>query len=187
MEPGGGQADHGGGPKRCGQKWRIVAQALPGRSDDSVRNRWKRLSALEAEAKQQANAVAGQMADALGFTPPPSIAEESEGSLARAEWSGAGGGAAAASGAATAAKPAKPKVDRLAWSKAEDAEIVRSVQQHGLKWGRISQNLPGRTAHAIRNRFHRLQTLQVEQAAAARAASQPQDTAWKWQEMDSKS
>ena len=32
VEPGGGQADHGGGPKRCGQKWRIVAQALPGRS-----------------------------------------------------------------------------------------------------------------------------------------------------------
>ena len=27
--------------------------------------------------------------------------------------------------------------------------------------------MPGRTAHAIRNRFHRLQQLQAEQAAAA--------------------
>ena len=41
------------------------------------------------------------------------------------------------------------------------------MQAYGLKWGRISQNLPGRTAHAIRNRFHRLQQLQQEQAAAA--------------------
>jgi hypothetical protein len=53
------------------------------------------------------------------------------------------------------------------YAQAEDAEIVRCVQTYGLKWGRISQNLPGRTAHAIRNRFHRLQQLQAEQAASS--------------------
>ena len=47
--------------------------------------------------------------------------------------------------------------------------IIRSVQEYGLKWGKISAHLPGRTAHAIRNRFHRLQELQKQQAAAANA------------------
>ena len=84
--------------------------------------------------------------------------------------SGTTGGATeggAEGGDAKPPKVQKPKAERLAWSKAEDAEIIRCVQAYGLKWGRISQNLPGRTAHAIRNRFHRLQQLQAEQAAAA--------------------
>ena len=29
----------------------------------------------------------------------------------------------------------------------------------GHKWNKIAERLPGRTDHAIRNRFHRLQTL----------------------------
>ena len=173
-----------------GQKWRIIAAKLPGRSDDAVRNRWKRLS---AEAANQASAVA----DALGFT----------GTLPEGALGDVNGVASAASGSAAPKAPPKPKAERLAWSKAEDAEIIRCVQAVGLKWGymrplaplslkqqqharthahtrtlltlspsllslslcrrRISQNLPGRTAHAIRNRFHRLQQLQAEQAAAA--------------------
>ena len=128
--------------EKNGQKWRVIAAQLPGRSDDAVRNRWKRLS---AEAASQASAVA----DALGI-PLPSVVEGGEGG----------------SGEAAAPKAPKVKAERLAWTKAEDAEIIRCVQSYGLKWGRISQNLPGRTAHAIRNRFHRLQQLQQEQAQA---------------------
>ena len=97
-----------------------------------------------------------------------------------AESAGTAGeaGAAAATAAAAAPKPPpKPKAERLAWSKAEDAEIIRCVQSFGLKWGRISQNLPGRTAHAIRNRFHRLQQLQQEQAAANGNLPLPSPTA----------
>ena len=141
-----------------GQKWRVIATKLPGRSDDAVRNRWKRLS---AEAAGTADAVA----DALGILPMPKV---SEGGGESGESGGAAeGGEAGGEGGAKAKAPAKPKAERLAWSKAEDAEIVRCVQAYGLKWGRISQNLPGRTAHAIRNRFHRLQTLQQEQATAS--------------------
>ena len=126
--------------------------APAGRSDDAVRNRWKRLSADRAG---QANAVA----DALGLTATP------EGGDALPM---PGGTAAAATPAAPKAPP-KPKPERLAWSKAEDDMIIRSVQEYGLKWGKISAHLPGRTAHAIRNRFHRLQELQKQQAAAANA------------------
>ena len=76
------------------------------------------------------------------------------------------GGAAAKAEAKQAANK-----ERVAWSRAEDAKIVECVQSFGLKWSRIAEQLPGRTVHAIRNRFHRLQTLQAEQAALA-AASQ---------------
>jgi len=139
-----------------GQKWRIIAAALPGRSDDAVRNRWKRLS---AEAGGDADA---QLADALGLASTP---EEV---------------AAAKVTAKAAAKEAKPKPERLAWSKTEDAKIVECVQQFGLKWGRISAQLNGRTAHAIRNRFHRLQTLQAEHAAVAAAAPIGSGDGWAW-------
>ena len=131
-----------------GQKWRIIATKLPGRSDDAVRNRWKRLSA----EKEQ---VAAAVADALGI---PGDDKEAKAAAARE---------------AKEARAAKPKPERLAWSKAEDAEIVRCVTEYGLKWGRISQNLPGRTAHAIRNRFHRLQTLQAEQASVQQVVIPP--------------
>ena len=96
-----------------GQKWRLIACKLPGRSDDAVRNRWKRLSSDAAEAD--------------GLAPP--------------------------------ALSPKRRGERVAWSKIEDATIVGAVEEHGLKWGLISAKLPGRTAHAIRNRFHRLQTM----------------------------
>jgi len=138
-----------------GTKWRLIAAKLPGRSDDAVRNRWKRLS---SEQHTATGVVAGgtsadlvktgdRVADALGcFDVGPSGDCEQQ-------------------------HLAKPKAttprERLAWSRMEDAEIVNGVQAHGLKWGLISQSLPGRTAHAIRNRFHRLQMLQAEQAAAA--------------------
>ena len=141
-----------------GQKWRVVAAALPGRSDDAVRNRWKRLT---ANANQQAEAVA----DALFLRSDDDAIEGAGSPRSAADGEASQGAAGDAAAKATAAKPAKPKQERMAWSMAEDAEIVRCVQMYGLKWGRISQNLPGRTAHAIRNRFHRLQTLQAEQAA----------------------
>lgn len=52
-----------------GQKWRVVAQRLVGRSDDAVRNRWKRLNkerlAMAAEAGQ-ASSLGGEMSAADG-------------------------------------------------------------------------------------------------------------------------
>jgi hypothetical protein len=144
---------------KVGQKWRLIAAKLPGRSDDAVRNRWKRLTG----AHSHTSAAAAQVADALGLT--------SDGGPPKPK----------------ASKPRAPKADgaakteRLAWSVAEDDLIVKSVQEMGLKWGKISELLPGRTAHAIRNRFHRLQTLQAEQKAAANQPAPAKPTSWTWQ------
>ena len=54
-------------------------------------------------------------------------------------------------------EPGKP--DRVTWSRYEDELILRSVQALGHKWNRIAERLPGRTEHAIRNRYARLQSL----------------------------
>jgi hypothetical protein len=55
----------------------------------------------------------------------------------------------------------------VSWTRAEDAIIVNSVQELGHKWFQIAQRLPGRTDHAIRNRYHRLQAM-VEDAQLMR-------------------
>ena len=51
------------------------------------------------------------------------------------------------------------KPERVSWTKAEDLTILSGVVELGHRWGQISQTLPGRTEHATRNRFHRLQTM----------------------------
>jgi len=105
--------------------WSSIASQLPGRSDDAVRNRWKRLRDLTDVPPPQ---------------PPPAD------------------GANAAQLAAPA-KPPKRKGDRVTWSRAEDAVIIGSVHAFGHKWGLIAKLLPGRTEHAIRNRYQRLLTI----------------------------
>lgn len=120
-----------------GCKWRIIAAELPGRSDDAVRNRWNRL-------KEAQNAM-GE--------------------------SGAEGGACAAKSSARPPRgsvhaDSSDKPERVSWTRQEDETIVRSVNEFGNKWGKIAARLPGRTEHAIRNRFSRLQSLASEQAAA---------------------
>lgn len=55
------------------------------------------------------------------------------------------------------------KVERVSWTRAEDTIILSSVQELGHKWNQIQTRLPGRTDHAIRNRFHRLQTIMCYQ------------------------
>ena len=48
------------------------------------------------------------------------------------------------------------KEARKGWKKEEDELIRRSVEELGHKWAIIAERLPGRTDHAIRNRWHRL-------------------------------
>ena len=55
------------------------------------------------------------------------------------------------------------KQERMSWTKVEDATIVNGVQELGHKWYQIAQRLPGRTDHAIRNRYHRLQAMMQDQ------------------------
>jgi len=133
-----------------GCKWRIIAAQLPGRSDDAVRNRWNRLK--EAQAPKAPSAALGM---ALG------LEADGEPSMASAEGSvSAGKGAARkARGSSLDEEGSSSKPERISWSRQEDETIVSSVAEIGHKWGRIAQRLPGRTEHAIRNRYSRLQSL----------------------------
>ena len=120
-----------------GCKWRKIAAMLPGRSDDAVRNRWNRLKNEDAAA---AAAEGGE----VSAPPPPKPAAPRKPKAEKEE----GGGA---------------KPERVSWSRAEDATIVHSVAELGHKWYLIAQRLPGRTDHAIRNRYHRLQAMSEDQ------------------------
>eukprot|EP00316_Scyphosphaera_apsteinii_P015753 CAMPEP_0119314290 /NCGR_PEP_ID=MMETSP1333-20130426/32306_1 /TAXON_ID=418940 /ORGANISM="Scyphosphaera apsteinii, Strain RCC1455" /LENGTH=398 /DNA_ID=CAMNT_0007319371 /DNA_START=67 /DNA_END=1263 /DNA_ORIENTATION=+ len=48
--------------------------------------------------------------------------------------------------------------ERGRWSREEDATILNTVVECGRKWRKCAQMMPGRTEHAIRNRFYRLST-----------------------------
>merc|ERR1711924_496391 len=151
---------------------------LPGRSDDAVRNRWNRLkemgigndpplAAPSAKAAALGEAVAGSTS-----TPPFSFS-----SAPMAECDLASTDKFLASSSVVAGEHGRPsatcsavpgekhvasereKPERVSWSRAEDETILRGVSGLGHKWNKISEQLPGRTDHAIRNRFHRLQTL----------------------------
>mmetsp|Transcript_18858 Transcript_18858/g.48187 ORF Transcript_18858/g.48187 Transcript_18858/m.48187 type:complete len:438 (-) Transcript_18858:223-1536(-) len=125
-----------------GCRWRIIASMLPGRSDDAVRNRWNRLK--EAQNPRLPANVNGE----AGLT---------EGS---GKSSGRSGGKYRGSSSADGEGGSKP--ERISWSRQEDETIVSSVADFGHKWGKIALRLPGRTEHAIRNRYSRLQTMLME-------------------------
>ena len=130
---------------------------LQGRSDDAVRNRWSRLKGggdtTTASAPEEAAAAAaprqadrggeggegGAKGDGSGpdAAPPPVRRRSSTGSAGE----DGGGGA---------------KRERIGWTQAEDAIIISTVREIGHKWYRIAQRIPGRTEHAIRNRWQRL-------------------------------
>ena len=86
------------------------------------------------------------------------------------------GGASASRGTGGGVKPRGPKSgrpsregnegeggagkkERTSWTRAEDDIIVRGVAELGHKWYEIARRLPGRTDHAIRNRWSRLQSI----------------------------
>ena len=147
------------GVKQFGYRWRRIASLpqLQGRSDDAVRNRWSRLKGggdtTTASAPEEAAAAAapgqadrggeggegGAKGDGSGpdAAPPPVRRRSSTGSAGE----DGGGGA---------------KRERIGWTQAEDAIIISTVREIGHKWYRIAQRIPGRTEHAIRNRWQRL-------------------------------
>eukprot|EP00322_Chrysochromulina_rotalis_P013396 CAMPEP_0115853790 /NCGR_PEP_ID=MMETSP0287-20121206/13686_1 /TAXON_ID=412157 /ORGANISM="Chrysochromulina rotalis, Strain UIO044" /LENGTH=751 /DNA_ID=CAMNT_0003307879 /DNA_START=82 /DNA_END=2337 /DNA_ORIENTATION=+ len=142
-----------------GCRWRKIASRLPGRSDDAVRNRWNRLREMREVDSSPSSADAADGGSGAFVGPAAGVA----GAVGAAAVPAAGGEAAAAPTQSKLSKvdrPEKePKPERISWTKAEDETILRSVAELGHKWNRIAERLPGRTDHAIRNRFHRLQSL----------------------------
>lgn len=136
-----------------GFKWRLVAADVPGRSDDAVRNRWNRIrddDAAHAAASSSASVTASsasatgdaEQRDGDATVSPPEAPPRASRSHSRRQ-------------------PAdSDKPERVTWSRFEDETILRSVQDLGHRWNRIANRLPGRTEHAIRNRYARLQSLQ---------------------------
>ena len=51
------------------------------------------------------------------------------------------------------------RLARMGWTRQEDAIIIDAVLELGHRWYLIGERLPGRTDHAIRNRFNRLQSM----------------------------
>jgi len=47
---------------------------------------------------------------------------------------------------------------RVSWAPHEDDLIRQNIRHYGTNWTYLASVLPGRTEHAIRNRWHRLQT-----------------------------
>ena len=152
-----------------GCKWRRIATQLPGRSDDAVRNRWHRLqpggkpSACHPNPRPQPGAAGGAGAAAGPvLAPRPAAPRSATCSGLRASTAAAAANAAAAAAAssssASSSQGDSPKVERVSWTDREDKVILDGVSELGHKWNRLAQRLHGRTEHAIRNRYHRLQT-----------------------------
>ena len=141
-----------------GFKWRVIAAMLPGRSDDAVRNRWNRLQ----EALRDGQPVrllgnpekpkAGYKCSKCGQPKRNHVCTYQPGTPMALEVM------------ANAQNRRAPGVDpgdklRISWSKHEDDTIRMFVSSVGPRWSAIAAELPGRTEHAVRNRWHRLQNL----------------------------
>jgi len=125
---------------KYGGRWRSLAATLPGRTEDAIRTRWKRLQE-QVPREYDLGSVLNS-----GDSPLP-------GSLRRSCAGSDCGDAANTSEAWLRGK----RIERTLWSAEDDEIILRSVAVFGHKWNRIMALLPGRTSHAIRNRFHRLE------------------------------
>lgn len=136
-----------------GAKWRLIASTVGGRSDDAVRNRWNRIKDVDVdgESGDERKPAAAAKAGGEGTSSSTSAANgKAHGSKA------AGSSKAARGGGSKGEGEGDDKADRVSWSRSEDEKIVHSVNELGHKWHRIAQRLPGRTEHAIRNRYARL-------------------------------
>ena len=94
-----------------GPRWRVIAGMLNERSDDAVRNRYKRLTMLSPASPSRTS-------------------------------------------------PSKLRKSRRLWTPKEDTIIQGFVDTYGQKWGQLESLLERRSAHAIRNRYVRLERLQ---------------------------
>ena len=157
--------------EQMGPRWRQIAPLLPGRSDDSVRNRWKRLKEeADAAAQRRRGGPALSFADdsfamsaASSTSSTTSISSHSRAAKRPApEAADAAPKRQAASRQASIGSGRELDDDcengqRISWSPHEDQIIVRAVQELGPRWCAVAERLPSRTDQAVRNRWNRLQ------------------------------
>merc|ERR1719247_151341 len=148
------------GVAKFGCKWRRIAQQLPGRSDDAVRNRWHR---LQPGGKPKAEKVDKPLPGGAGGAGGAVLAPRSGVASGLRPSSSAGYHPAAGGGSP---QGDSPKVERVSWTAREDQIILDGVHELGHKWNRLAHRLHGRTEHAIRNRYHRLQSLAADRHVA---------------------
>jgi len=117
--------------KKYGRRWRRIAAELPGRSDDAVRNRWYRLKQDELIT--------------------PCLANDRESHMKARNYS--------KGNAQKVIEKDRHGTERHTWSRSEDMMIIQNVKAIGHKWSLIAKQLPSRTEHAVRNRFHRLEAM----------------------------
>ena len=139
--------------RRIGEKsWRQIAEKLTGRSADAVRNRHKRL--------KEADESLGLLPSSRSYT-CSACGQPKKGHTCSAPAVDTG--------------DSHPELDtkRHNWTTAEDDLITHLVQELGHRWCQIAEQLPGRTDHAIRNRWSRLVAVRFERGAAAEVVPEP--------------
>ena len=142
------------GVAELGPKWRAIAGRLPGRSDDAVRNRWKRLAKARPNPNEPAEPGEPNRR-------PPRAAwslEEDQTIVEMVARLGFKWGKIEQARRDTRGEPAsQPPIQPAS----QPASQSVSPLTYSLPW--IEQVLEGRTPHAIRNRFYRLQQQQQQQ------------------------
>jgi len=123
-----------------GYRWRIIAQRLPGRTDDAVRNRWTRMQ----EAKPL-----------VSFAVTNALDSNTEGAAAPNLWQAGSEPTGTVQRAGCAAA-------RPVWTQDEDKYIMEAYAELGSKWSVMAERMPNRTEHAIRNRYYRLRAKTCE-------------------------
>ena len=144
-------------------RWRLIAPLLPGRSDDSVRNRWKRLKE-DADTVEERAVLRGTAVGPKSVAVPSTIRRVFVG-LKRPVTSDSTSSKRRMAMKQPAQRTEKGVDDdhgveggqRVSWSSYEDQVIVRAVQELGPRWCAVAARLPSRTDQAVRNRWNRLQ------------------------------
>mmetsp|Transcript_35128 Transcript_35128/g.77310 ORF Transcript_35128/g.77310 Transcript_35128/m.77310 type:complete len:438 (-) Transcript_35128:582-1895(-) len=149
--------------RELGMRWRSISAKLPGHSDDDVRNRYHRLlRALKQKEESKNDDSPGKPEYKCSKCGQPKRHHE-------CSWK---------PGVVLAkdANRKRARTKRTTWSEWEDELISKHVGDATLRWAQIAALLPGRTEHAVRNRWHRVLQEQANRAYKAGMVSTVQPT-----------